>query len=65
MTYTDETVHLLIERYDPAYGARPLQRLVADPLAMRILEDNLEYGARLHVAVRAGEIVIEVPDAPG
>ena len=70
MTYIDETVHLLIERgYDPAYGARPLQRtlqrLVADPLAMRILEGNLEYGARLHVAVRAGEIVIEVPDAPG
>ena len=67
MTYTDEVVQLLIERgYDPAYGARPLQRtlqrLVADPLAMRILEGTLEHDSHLNVAVKAGEIDIEATE---
>jgi ATP-dependent Clp protease ATP-binding subunit ClpB len=39
---------LLAEGFDPAYGARPLrrtiQRLVQDPLALRILEGNILPG---------------------
>src|SRR6185312_115386 len=40
--------HLVHEGYDPAYGARPLkraiQRLVLDPLAMRVLEGGFVEG---------------------
>ena len=39
---------MLAEGYDPAYGARPLrrtvQRLVQDPLAMRILDGSVLPG---------------------
>ncbi len=49
---TDEAKHLLAEKgYDPHYGARPLkrviQRLVQDPLAMRILEGEFGEGAKV------------------
>jgi ATP-dependent Clp protease ATP-binding subunit ClpB len=44
---------LLSEGYDPAYGARPLrrtiQRLIQDPLAMRILEGTVLPGDRVKV----------------
>ena len=44
---------LLSEGYDPAYGARPLrrtiQRLIQDPLAMRILEGSVLPGDHLKV----------------
>jgi ATP-dependent Clp protease ATP-binding subunit ClpB len=44
---------LLAEGYDPAYGARPLrrtiQRLIQDPLAMRILEGVVLPGDHLTV----------------
>jgi ATP-dependent Clp protease ATP-binding subunit ClpB len=40
--------HIAQEGYDPAYGARPLkraiQRLVQNPLAMRVLEGDFEEG---------------------
>jgi len=46
---------LLIEGYDRAYGARPLkraiQRLIQDPLAMKILEGEVLHGD--HVIVDA------------
>ena len=49
------------EGYDPAYGARPikrtLQRLVADPLSMAILEGEFHDGDAIVVDVEDGEIV--------
>jgi ATP-dependent Clp protease ATP-binding subunit ClpB len=53
---TDAAKDLLArEGYDPMYGARPLkralQRLVLDPLAMRVLDG--EFGEGDHVAVDA------------
>ncbi len=54
-------MELISERgFDPQYGARPLkrviQRLVQDPLAIRILEGELPEGSKVRVGVR--------PDAP-
>jgi ATP-dependent Clp protease ATP-binding subunit ClpB len=41
------------EGYDPAFGARPLkrviQRRIQDPLAMRLLEEDLPEGSIVHV----------------
>ena len=46
---------LFIEGYDRAYGARPLkraiQRLIQDPLALKILEGDVKHGD--HVVVDA------------
>ena len=43
------------EGYDPAFGARPLKRAIQrhlqDPLALRVLEEDVPEGAVLHVAV--------------
>jgi ATP-dependent Clp protease ATP-binding subunit ClpB len=52
---------LLAERgWDPAYGARPLkrtiQRLVADPLALLILEGRFREGDVIEVDVEGGEL---------
>ncbi|MDR3763376.1 MAG: ATP-dependent chaperone ClpB [Acidobacteriota bacterium] len=48
---------LFTSGYDPAYGARPLkraiQRMVQDPLAMKILDSEVLHGD--HVLVDAGE----------
>jgi ATP-dependent Clp protease ATP-binding subunit ClpB len=48
---------ILREGYDPAYGARPLrraiQRLIQDPLAMRVLDGE----------VRPGDVVVVDADA--
>jgi ATP-dependent Clp protease ATP-binding subunit ClpB len=47
------------EGWDPAFGARPLkrviQRRVQDPLALRLLEEDVAEGARVRVDVAAGE----------
>ena len=44
---------LLLEGYDPAYGARPLrrtiQRLIQDPLAMQILQGTVLPGGHVRV----------------
>jgi ATP-dependent Clp protease ATP-binding subunit ClpB len=55
---TDEAKDLLAEKgYDPHYGARPLkrviQRMLQDPLAMRILEGDFPEGSK--VLVRGGD----------
>jgi ATP-dependent Clp protease ATP-binding subunit ClpB len=46
------------EGYDPAYGARPLkraiQRLVQNPLAMRILEGDFDEGDTVRVDTEGG-----------
>lgn len=47
--------YLADEGYDPAYGARPLKRtiqhLVADPLALAILEGQFHEGDTIYVDV--------------
>ena len=61
---TDEAKeHIVREGYDPAYGARPLkraiQRLVLDPLALRVLEGGFLEGDTIVVVARAGAIQFE------
>jgi ATP-dependent Clp protease ATP-binding subunit ClpB len=46
--------------YDPAYGARPLKRViqrhVQDPLAEQILAGRIKDGDTVRVSVRDGEL---------
>jgi ATP-dependent Clp protease ATP-binding subunit ClpB len=54
--FTDAARDLLIEEgYDPVYGARPLkrtiQRLVLDPLALKVLQGEFKEGE--HIVVDA------------
>jgi len=48
--------------YDPAYGARPLKRLIqtaiANPLAIKLLEGVYPEGSTIHVEVEDDELVI-------
>jgi ATP-dependent Clp protease ATP-binding subunit ClpB len=48
--------------YDPAYGARPLKRViqrnVQDPLAERILAGTVKDGDVVHLTVRDGDLVL-------
>ena len=48
--------------YDPAYGARPLkrviQRSVQDPLAEQILAGSVKDGETVHIGVEGGNLVI-------
>ena len=57
--------HLLAkEGYDPAYGARPLHRLiqkkVENPLATLLLKGALPRGSTAHIEEQDGEITISV-----
>ena len=61
---TDEAKELVAEAgWDPTYGARPLkralQRLVENPLAMRLLEGDFAEGDTVLVDARDGELVFE------
>jgi ATP-dependent Clp protease ATP-binding subunit ClpB len=61
---TDAAKEALAEAgWDPAYGARPLkraiQRLVENPLALRLLEGDFADGDTIRVDAREGEIVFE------
>ena len=51
---------LLREGYDPNFGARPLkrsiQRLVQDPLAVRILHDEVHHGDHIVVDAEQGKM---------
>jgi ATP-dependent Clp protease ATP-binding subunit ClpB len=53
--------------WDPTYGARPLkraiQRLVENPLALRLLEGDFEEGDTVSVDARDGELVFEKAQA--
>ena len=55
--------HVAEAGWDPAYGARPLkralQRLVENPLALRLLEGEFEPGDTVVVDVRDGELTFE------
>jgi ATP-dependent Clp protease ATP-binding subunit ClpB len=68
---TDAAKALLArEGYDPAYGARPLkraiQRRLQDPLAMRLLEDDVPEGSTVRVDVAPGgeQLTFEVENGP-
>jgi ATP-dependent Clp protease ATP-binding subunit ClpB len=61
---TDEAKDLLADKgYDPHYGARPLkrviQRMLQDPLAMRILEGDFPDGSRVSVDARVSGEALE------
>ncbi|MCW2975170.1 MAG: ATP-dependent chaperone ClpB [Actinomycetia bacterium] len=61
---TDVAKETLAEAgWDPAYGARPLkraiQRLVENPLALRLLEGAFADGDTIRIDARDGEIVFE------
>src|SRR5438552_4144004 len=61
---TDEAKHVLAEAgWDPTYGARPLkraiQRMVENPLALRLLEGDFGEGDSVRVDARDGELVFE------
>ena len=65
---TDEAKAMIVQDgYDPAYGARPLkrsiQRLVADPLALEILDGRVESGDHLNAAGQDGQVVFSVAAA--
>jgi ATP-dependent Clp protease ATP-binding subunit ClpB len=55
--------HLAEAGWDPTYGARPLkraiQRLVENPLALRLLEGEFEEGDTVRADVRDGELFFE------
>jgi ATP-dependent Clp protease ATP-binding subunit ClpB len=64
---TDEAKELLAEEgWDPAYGARPLkraiQRLVENPLALRLLEGDFSEGDVVRVDTAEGALVFERAD---
>ena len=61
---TDAAKELLAEEgWDPAYGARPLkraiQRLLENPLALRLLEGDFAEGDTVRVDADDGELVFE------
>jgi len=66
---TDAAKETLAEAgWDPAYGARPLkraiQRLVENPLALRLLEGDFADGDTIRVDAQDGEIRFEKAGAP-
>jgi len=66
VTLTDSArEQLVLEGYDPNYGARPLkrtiQRRVLDPLALRVLEGDFVEGDTITVDGTTGGLVFEKP----
>lgn len=62
---TDEAKALIVQDgYDPAYGARPLkraiQRTVADPLALEILDGRVSSGDHVIAAEQNGQLSFAV-----
>ncbi|MBT8198327.1 MAG: AAA family ATPase, partial [Acidimicrobiia bacterium] len=60
---TDEGADWLTEHgYDPVYGARPLKRLlqkaIADPLALKLLDGEFADGDTVQVTVGDGELTL-------
>jgi len=61
---TPKAKEFLAERgYDPAFGARPLRRIIQreilDPLAMKILEGEIKEGDHIKVDFPDGRVVFE------
>ncbi|MGH3001434.1 MAG: ATP-dependent Clp protease ATP-binding subunit, partial [Gaiellaceae bacterium] len=66
---TDEAKRVLAEAgWDPAYGARPLkraiQRLLENPLALRLLEGDFGGGDTIRVDAQNGDLVFHRAEAP-
>jgi ATP-dependent Clp protease ATP-binding subunit ClpB len=64
MELTAEAGDWLAEHgYDPAYGARPLKRLIqtaiSDPLALQMLDGTFQDGDAVRVVVEGGELGFE------
>jgi ATP-dependent Clp protease ATP-binding subunit ClpB len=64
LEFSPEAMQLLAEKgYDPHYGARPLkrviQRLVQDPLAMKILEGEFPEGSKVLADARLSGDALE------
>ena len=64
MEIDDAALQLLVEKgFDPAYGARPLRRVIQtyieDVAATAYLEGNYREGDIMLVTARDGEIVLE------
>ena len=57
----DALAQVAIEGYDPAYGARPLKRVIQnrilDPLSLDLLEGNFKDGDTIRVGVEGGKFV--------
>ena len=65
---TDAAVDTLIqEGYDPAYGARPLKRVIQqriiDPLAMQVIQNEVRDGDRLLVDAKDDELTFTVNES--
>jgi len=65
-----EARNFLAEKgYDPAYGARPLKRVIQkelqDPLAGRLLAGEIKEGERIKVGVAKGELTFKAAGAIG
>jgi len=64
LEFTPEAMRLLADKgYDPHYGARPLkrvvQRMVQDPLALKILEGEFPEGSKVTVDARLSGDALE------
>lgn len=63
LTVSDRAETYLGERgYDPTYGARPLkrviQKLVQDPIALKLLQGEIKDGQHVKIDVKDGALVI-------
>jgi ATP-dependent Clp protease ATP-binding subunit ClpB len=66
---TDEATHAIADAgWDPAYGARPLkraiQRLLENPLALRLLEGDFHEGDTVRVDAQNGDLVFAKAGSP-
>jgi len=62
---TDEVKEFLSQQgFDPAFGARPLKRVIQDkildPLASKIIDETIKEGADLKTKLEKGEITFEI-----
>jgi ATP-dependent Clp protease ATP-binding subunit ClpB len=67
LTVTDLVKGRLIEEgYDPAFGARPLkraiQRLIQDPLALKLLDGTIVPGASVRATLEGDEILLQADE---
>jgi len=64
VSITNELKQLLAEEgYDPAFGARPLKRVIQtkilDELAMQIIEGNIKEGDSVTMDIKDGKVVLK------
>ncbi|MEI6339643.1 MAG: hypothetical protein WCQ57_13840, partial [Verrucomicrobiota bacterium] len=56
------------EGYDPAYGARPLKRVIQreilDPLSLEILDGKFHEGDHITAEAKDGHLIFEHLSAP-